>query len=117
METKDHRHIQKEAGFDILDIVMDFQAGRKDASQTMEAISSYAQISFKAGEEAERARHDLHYCEKHKLYYCDCCPDCFEEQGIQKGRREVVEWFEKNAYYCPEVDYEKWQAQVKEWGL
>lgn len=38
-------------------------------------------------------------------------------QARQRGIKEVVEWFEKNAYGCPEVDYKKWQAQLKEWLL
>lgn len=49
-----------------------------------------------------------------------------EEQGIQKGRREVVEWIQKRD--CPYtifvekvhvfkvVDLE-WQSKLKEWGL
>ena len=39
------------------------------------------------------------------------------EKGKSEGRKEVVEWLEGNAYYCPEVDYEKWQAKLKEWGI
>ncbi len=53
-----------------------------------------AEISFKAGQEEERR--GLNYCEKHKLYYSDCCPNCFEE----KGRKEVVEFLDMpNNFY------------------
>ena len=90
-----------------------------------------AEISFKAGQETERR--ELNYCEKHKLYYCDCCPNCFEEKGI----REVVEWIPeliqgikdkmweddwgvKGVIYEGQLDAlvkRKVKAQLKEWGM
>lgn len=95
---------------------------RYDKSSFKKVAQAQAKISFKAGEETERAKHELSYCEKHKLYYCDCCPDCFEE----KGRREVVEWVNANPMFIqnkllgikvPVAASPEWQAQIKEWGL
>ncbi len=77
-------------------------------------IEKQAEISFKAGEESERKKHDLSYCEQHKLYYCDCCPDCF----LAIGRKEVVEWVNhERENQNPSVWYSRWQAKQKEWGL
>jgi len=78
-------------------------------------LTKQAEISFKAGQEVERR--ELNYCEKHKLYYCDCCPDCFREKGI----REVVEWIEEHRCVPLELDVmvlkEEWQAFKKEKGI
>ena len=68
-----------------------------------------AEISFKAGyEEAVRKLKDPEV-----LAIAD---EALKQEKLE-GIREVVEWFEKNAYYCPEVDYGKWKSQLKEWGL
>ncbi len=81
--------------------------------------------AFKAGEEQgiqqERARHDLSYCEAHKLYYCDCCPDCF----LGMGRREVVEqvnlhkelFVRQDGIKHYQISIEWWDARLKSWGL
>lgn len=45
------------------------------------------------------------------------------EAGKKEGRREVVEWIEKNVYWRTDAPYkstldpDKWQDQLKEWGL
>ena len=49
-------------------------------------------------------------------------PDDIErirEEAKQAGRREVVEWIEKELLlYDPDYDDKaKWQAKLKEWGL
>ena len=75
-------------------------------------LDAVKQEGYQAGRETERAKHELSYCEKHKLYFCDCCPDCFEEIG----RREVVEWVENHGGSLDGCRPE-WLAQLKEWGL
>ena len=53
---------------------------------------------------------------------CSNCPNAFEE-GINTGRREVVEWMKKyrsestREFVCLTFVKEMWQAKFKEWGF
>lgn len=64
-----------------------------------------AKISFKAGMEEGK---------KYKQPVFD-----FARKQYEAGRREVVEWIEKELILCdPDADdREKWQAKLKEWGI
>ncbi len=75
-----------------------------------------AKLSFKAGEDQGYKNGSIDgYNEATRKAIISCNNSLVT--GHKLGIREVVEWFRENAYWCPEVDYEKWQNQLKDWGL
>lgn len=47
-----------------------------------------------------------------------------EKQGIEKGRKEVVEWVKQNHWHSADghlegdgINDKKWQAKLKEWEI
>ncbi len=72
-----------------------------------------AEISFKAGREDRRAEYVgqvIHLGSIHKEITRKLM-----KESMQAGIKEVVEWVNKNMYKQGSI--EKWQAQVKEWGI
>jgi len=90
-----------------------------------------AEISFNAGEKAERERliREGLLTEKQCIFKIhnalkanpdSVFPKLFEyihEEEHKAGIREVVEWVYHNASFITDEQGRKWQAKLKEWGI
>ncbi len=96
---------------EVTDTVMSpeqYEGYRKEADKTARDYANNAEISFKAGRDAER---------DFILQNTDR-----DERARQEGRKEVVEWVNSHTHrmntnmYGISLDGDEWRAQCKQWG-